>query len=91
MLLTVAGLHGARIVAERLRQSLSANACRFGTAKIVVTASIGIATAGPRRYITSRDRTRRPGHVPCQTRRPEPGRDCPVQSLLGPSPVCWPA
>ena len=44
VVLAVAGLHDARIVAERLRQSLAATVCRAGTAKVNVTASIGIAT-----------------------------------------------
>ncbi len=44
VVLTVAGLHDARIVAERLRQALAASACRAGAVRIAVTASIGIAT-----------------------------------------------
>lgn len=44
IVLAVTGLHDARIVAERLRQSLSATACRAGAARVDVTASIGIAT-----------------------------------------------
>lgn len=44
IVLAVTGLHDARMVAERLRQSLAGAACRAGAASVDVTASIGIST-----------------------------------------------
>ena len=65
----------ATMVAERLRRRIASEPfpIQQGARSIEVTISIGIAALRPRRQRGDRAQARRPGALPGQARRPQPG------------------
>ena len=77
MIVRIDGREGARAVAERMRKRIEETPVYFGDRLILVTASVGIATAAPPHMHESPDRAagrRRPGAVPGQGRGAQPLR-----------------